>query len=148
MAAADERDEAEWIAIEFAPPASARATGPVRDMAVLYRTNAQSRAFEEAFRRAGIPYRLIGAISFYDRREVKDLLAYLRLVANPADDEAFVRAIAVPKRGLGDASLAHARARPAHQWKKPLLETAADRGPDSPGCGPTCARRSARLRRG
>ena len=52
-------------------------------MAVLYRTNAQSRALEEAFRRAGMPYRLIGAISFYDRREVKDLLAYLRLIANP-----------------------------------------------------------------
>ena len=62
-------------------------------MAVLYRTNSQSRALEEAFRRAGIPYRLVGAISFYERREVKDLLAYLRLVANPADDEAFLRAV-------------------------------------------------------
>ena len=75
-------------------------------MAILYRTNSQSRAFEEAFRRAGIPYRLVGAVSFYDRREVKDLLAYLRLVANPSDDEAFLRAIAVPRRGIGDASLA------------------------------------------
>ena len=75
-------------------------------MAVLYRTNSQSRALEEAFRRAGVPYRLVGAISFYERREVKDLLAYLRLVANPADDEAFLRAIAVPRRGLGETSLA------------------------------------------
>jgi DNA helicase-2/ATP-dependent DNA helicase PcrA len=92
-------------------------------MAVLYRTNAQSRALEEAFRRAGVPYRLIGAISFYERREVKDLLAYLRLIANPADDEAFLRAIAVPRRGLGEASLVVLQEQAA-RWKKPLLETA------------------------
>ncbi|HSR16064.1 MAG TPA: 3'-5' exonuclease, partial [Gemmatimonadales bacterium] len=89
-----------------------------------YRTNAQSRAFEEAFRRSGIPYRLIGAVSFYDRREVKDLLAYLRLVANPADDEAFLRAIAVPKRGIGDASLAVLR-EAASRWGMSLLAAAA-----------------------
>ena len=100
-------------------------------MAVLYRTNSQSRALEEAFRRAGVPYRLIGAISFYERREVKDLLAYLRLVANPRDDEAFLRAVAVPRRGLGETSLA-ALGQPAQQWGKPLLATAAmaDRIPD------------------
>ena len=92
-------------------------------MAVLYRTNSQSRALEEAFRRAGIPYRLIGAISFYERREVKDLLAYLRLLANPADDEAFLRAVAVPRRGLGETSLA-ALERTAAHWSKPLLATA------------------------
>jgi DNA helicase-2/ATP-dependent DNA helicase PcrA len=91
---------------------------------VLYRTNSQSRALEEAFRRAGIPYRLIGAISFYERREVKDLLAYLRLVANPSDDEAFLRAVAVPRRGLGETSLA-ALAQQAQHWSKPLLATAA-----------------------
>ncbi len=107
---------------------------------MLYRTNSQSRALEEAFRRAGIPYRLIGAISFYDRREVKDLLAYLRLIANPADDEAFLRAVAVPRRGLGETSLA-ILGRQAAQWEKSLLETArvADRFRIS---GPTCARRS------
>jgi DNA helicase-2/ATP-dependent DNA helicase PcrA len=101
------------------------------EMAVLYRTNSQSRALEEAFRRAGIPYRLIGAISFYERREVKDLLAYLRLVANPADDEAFLRSVSVPRRGLGETSLA-TLGRQAVQWGKPLLETArvADRVPD------------------
>jgi DNA helicase-2/ATP-dependent DNA helicase PcrA len=100
-------------------------------MAVLYRTNAQSRALEEAFRRAGVPYRLVGAISFYERREVKDLLAYLRLVANPADNEAFLRAVGVPKRGLGETSLATLD-RFASRWGKPLLETAriADRIPD------------------
>jgi DNA helicase-2/ATP-dependent DNA helicase PcrA len=78
-----------------------------------------------------VPYRLVGAISFYERREVKDLLAYLRLVANPSDDEAFLRAVGVPRRGLGDTSLA-ALGRAAAQWSKPLLETAgmADRIPD------------------
>jgi DNA helicase-2/ATP-dependent DNA helicase PcrA len=86
---------------------------------------------EEAFRRAGIPYRLIGAISFYERREVKDLLAYLRLVANPSDDEAFLRAVGVPRRGLGETSLA-VLGQAAAKWGKPLLETArgADRLPD------------------
>ncbi len=121
LAAADERDEAEWLAREL-QRRERDGTG-WQAMAVLYRTNAQSRALEEAFRRAGVPYRIVGAISFYDRREVKDLLAYLRLVANPSDDEAFLRAIAVPRRGIGTASLAelgvHARA-----WSLPLLATA------------------------
>ena len=122
VAAADERDEAEWIVREL--ERRARASDWVYgEMAVLYRTNAQSRAFEEAFRRAGVPYRLVGAISFYERREVKDLLAYLRLVANPADDEAFLRAVSVPRRGLGDSSLA-ALGRAAQQWSQPLLEVA------------------------
>ena len=122
LASADERDEAEWLTQELAKRVRS-GDWLYPDMAILYRTNSQSRAFEEAFRRAGIPYRLIGAISFYDRREVKDLLAYLRLVANPADDEAFLRAIAVPRRGIGDASLAILR-ESATQWQKPLLETA------------------------
>jgi DNA helicase-2/ATP-dependent DNA helicase PcrA len=65
----------------------------------------------------------VGAISFYERREVKDLLAYLRLIANPADDEAFLRAVGVPRRGLGDSSVA-ALGRAAQQWSQPLLETA------------------------
>lgn len=130
LAAADERDEAEWVAREL-ERRSAAADWQYGEMAVLYRTNAQSRAMEEAFRRAGIPYRLIGAISFYERREVKDLLAYLRLIANPAGDEAFLRAIGVPRRGLGETSLA-TLGRTATRWGKPLLETArvADRVPD------------------
>jgi DNA helicase-2/ATP-dependent DNA helicase PcrA len=122
LAAADERDEAEWIVGELDRRA-ASGEWSHEEMAVLYRTNSQSRAFEEAFRRAGIPYRLIGAISFYERREVKDLLAYLRLVANPADDEGFLRAIAVPRRGIGDTSIAGLAAAAA-QWGRPLLETA------------------------
>jgi DNA helicase-2/ATP-dependent DNA helicase PcrA len=130
LAAADERDEAEWVAREL-ERRSAAGDWQYPEMAVLYRTNSQSRALEEAFRRAGIPYRLIGAISFYERREVKDLLAYLRLVANRADDEAFLRSVAVPRRGLGETSLA-TLGRQAAQWGKPLLETArvADRVPD------------------
>jgi DNA helicase II / ATP-dependent DNA helicase PcrA len=130
LAAADERDEAEWIVGELGRRASSGEWAH-EEMAVLYRTNSQSRAFEEAFRRAGIPYRLVGAISFYERREVKDLLAYLRLVANPADDEAFLRAIGVPRRGIGDTSLTALSGAATH-WGKPLLEAArmADRIPD------------------
>jgi DNA helicase-2/ATP-dependent DNA helicase PcrA len=130
VAAADERDEAEWVVRELQKRSSA-GDWQFREMAVLYRTNSQSRALEEAFRRAGVPYRLVGAISFYERREVKDLLAYLRLVSNPADDEAFLRAVSVPRRGLGETSLAALGQAAAH-WKKPLLETAriADRVPD------------------
>ncbi len=125
LAAADERDEAEWVAREL----TARERGGVawHGMAILYRTNAQSRALEDAMRRAGVPYRLVGAVSFYDRREVKDLLAYLRLVANPSDDEAFLRAIGVPRRGIGDASLAELVAQ-ARTWQMPLLAAAARAG--------------------
>jgi DNA helicase-2/ATP-dependent DNA helicase PcrA len=120
VASADERDEAEWVVKEFRTR-QAKGDWTYQEMAVLYRTNSQSRALEEAFRRAGIPYRIIGAISFYDRREVKDLLAYLRLVANPQDDEAFLRAITVPKRGLGESGLA-ILAEAAARWGKSLLD--------------------------
>src|SRR6185369_12131336 len=75
------------------------------DVAVLYRTNAQSRALEEALRRQAVPYRLVGAVRFYDRREIRDVMSYLKLVANPDDDEAFRRSVAVPKRGLGETTL-------------------------------------------
>src|SRR2546430_2351901 len=130
LTAADERDEAEWLAEELARRA-AETDVPHEGMAILYRTNAQSRALEETFRRRGIPYRLVGAVSFYERREVKDLLAYLRLVANPADDEAFLRIVNVPRRGIGEASLAQL-IRTAAQWGKPLLAAVAmaERVPD------------------
>jgi DNA helicase-2/ATP-dependent DNA helicase PcrA len=122
LTAADERDEAEWLAAELARRA-AEADVAYEGMAILYRTNAQSRPLEEAFRFRGIPYRLVGAVSFYERREVKDALAYLRLIANPADDEAFARVVNVPRRGIGDASIAEL-VRTATRWGKPLLETA------------------------
>jgi DNA helicase-2/ATP-dependent DNA helicase PcrA len=122
LTAADERDEAEWIAGELAGLAE-RSDLAYEAMAVLYRTNAQSRSFEEAFRMRGVPYRLVGAVSFYERREVKDLLAYLRLIANPADDQAFARIVNVPRRGVGEASLT-LLAGTARHWGKPLLEAA------------------------
>ena len=100
----DERDEAEFVADDIAERRS-RTTADLRQIAILYRTNAQSRAFEDAMRKRGWPYRLIGAVRFYDRREIRDLMAYLKLIANPADDEAFRRAIGVPRRGLGDATV-------------------------------------------
>src|SRR3989454_452251 len=130
LAAADERDEAEWLAGEVMRRA-AESDVPYEGMAILYRTNAQSRPLEEAFRFRGIPYRLVGAVSFYERREVKDVLAYLRVIANPADDEAFLRIVNVPRRGIGDTSLSQL-VRVAAQWGKPLLETAraADRVAD------------------
>ena len=80
------------------------------DMAVFYRTNAQSRVLEEALVRAGVPYRVFGGVKFYDRREVKDALAYLRALANPDDEVSWKRIANVPKRGVGDTSLAKVEA--------------------------------------
>lgn len=74
------------------------------DFAVLYRTNAQSRIFEESMRREGIPYRIYGGVSFYSRKEIKDIIAYFRLVSNPDDDEALRRIINYPARGIGEAT--------------------------------------------
>jgi DNA helicase-2/ATP-dependent DNA helicase PcrA len=126
LTAADERDEAEWLANEFTRLAADDDIA-YEGMAVLYRTNSQSRPIEEAFRFRRIPYRLVGAVSFYERREVKDLLAYLRLIANPADNAAFMRVVNVPRRGIGDASLA-LLVQAATTWRKPLLEVAAGAG--------------------
>ncbi len=75
------------------------------DYAILYRTNAQSRVFEEAMRKRSIPYRIYGGLSFYQRKEVKDVIAYFRLVVNPNDEEAFKRIINYPARGIGDTTL-------------------------------------------
>jgi len=77
------------------------------DFAILYRTNAQSRSIEEALRKRNLPYRIYAGFSFYDRAEVKDMLAYFRLVINPMDDEAFRRVVNFPARGIGDTSLNH-----------------------------------------
>jgi DNA helicase-2/ATP-dependent DNA helicase PcrA len=76
------------------------------DFAILYRTNAQSRSFEEALRRIGIRYKVVGGLSFYQRKEIKDLIAYMRLAINHNDEEAFKRIINLPKRGIGDATIA------------------------------------------
>ena len=122
VCAADERDEAEWLVREFRDRAR-RGAQAFDELAVLMRTNAQTRAFEEELRRNGVPYRVVGAVSFYERREVKDLLAHLRLVANPDDDAAFRRAVAVPRRGIGEQSL-EVLSRAATQWGWSLARTA------------------------
>jgi DNA helicase-2/ATP-dependent DNA helicase PcrA len=101
----DERDEADFVVGEIMARRNGAAPVQLNDVAVLYRTNAQSRAMEESLRRHAVGYRLIGAVRFYDRREIRDLMAYLKLIANPADDEALRRAIAVPKRGLGETTI-------------------------------------------
>jgi len=99
----DENEEAGWVAQTVR---SLRGQGlDYGDVALFYRTNAQSRVLEDALRRASIPYVIVGGVRFYERREIKDLLAYLRLAVNPSDDVAFRRAIAAPSRGIGKATL-------------------------------------------
>jgi DNA helicase II / ATP-dependent DNA helicase PcrA len=100
----DERDEANRIARTIEEK-KLRQNFSHRDFAVLYRTNYQSRVLEDAFRRRGIPYQLVGGISFYQRKEIKDVTAYLRLLVNPGDDESVLRVINEPARGVGDKSL-------------------------------------------
>jgi len=75
------------------------------ELAILYRTNAQSRIFEESFMRHSIPYRIIGGLKFYDRKEIKDIMGYLRLINNPFDEVSLRRIINVPKRAIGDTTL-------------------------------------------
>ncbi|HET7615229.1 MAG TPA: UvrD-helicase domain-containing protein [Gemmatimonadaceae bacterium] len=104
MSTLDERDEADFV-IEEIKTRRNQENRALSDFAVLYRTNAQSRALEDALRRDAMPYRLVGSVRFYDRREIRDLMAYLKLIANPADEEAFRRAIAVPKRGIGETTV-------------------------------------------
>jgi len=101
----DEQEEAQAVAQE-ALRLVAQGDYRLGDLAVLYRTNAQSRALEEVLLRRGVPYRLIGGLRFYERREVKDVLAYLRLIANPQDTLSFSRVINIPRRKLGEKSLA------------------------------------------
>ena len=83
---------------------------PYGGMVVLYRTNAQSRAIEEEFLKQGLPYSMVGGVKFYDRKEIKDMLAYLRVIQNPADSVSFRRIVNVPRRGIGDTSLGHLQA--------------------------------------
>ncbi len=118
VAALDERDEADFILEEIKARQNRENRG-LNEFAVLYRTNAQSRALEDALRRDAIPYRLVGSVRFYDRREIRDLMAYLKLIANPSDEEAFRRAITVPKRGIGERKISRSRCarRPEKRWQ-------------------------------
>ncbi len=101
----DEVEEARWIA-GVMQDLQRSGSYAFRDMAVLYRTNAQSRALEEGLRRAAIPYVVVGGVRFYERKEVKDVLAYLRLVVNPRDSVSLSRIINTPRRGIGETSVA------------------------------------------
>lgn len=100
----DEAEESQWVAHQIS---SLHERGDLRwsDVAVFYRTNAQSRVLEEQFLRSGIPYRVVGGLRFYDRREVRDALAYLKVVANPTDEVSVKRVLNTPKRGIGDQTV-------------------------------------------
>ena len=102
--AEDDKSEAEYV-VETIRNAVSRSKTPAGNFAVMYRTNAQSRLLEEAFLRVGMPYRLVGAQRFYGRREVKDVIAYLRLAHNPRDEVSLDRVINVPARGVGDKTI-------------------------------------------
>src|SRR5947208_8388388 len=102
--AQDEHDEAAYVAHEIARLTDTEGYS-FSDVAVFYRTNAQSRVIEETLVRAGLPYRVVGGVRFYDRREVKDTLAYLRALVNPDDEVSWRRIVNVPKRGVGDTSV-------------------------------------------
>lgn len=100
----DEKDEANFVARKITSLLATDKIKP-RDIAILYRTNAQSRYFEETFIRSSIPYIIVGGVEFYKRKEIKDLLAYLKLLVNPDDDESFLRIVNFPSRGIGDVSI-------------------------------------------
>ncbi|SCL83244.1 ATP-dependent DNA helicase PcrA [Bacillus cytotoxicus] len=102
--AATEKDEAYFVAKKIRDEVQ-MGNRKYTDFAVLYRTNAQSRMVEEIFLKSNIPYKIVGGIKFYDRKEIKDILAYLRLIANPDDEISFARIINVPKRGIGATSI-------------------------------------------
>src|SRR5680860_1018857 len=97
----DEHDEARFVSEEI-DKLSDEGNAKPGDVAVFYRTNAQSRVFEEVFIRVGMPYRVVGGVRFYERKEVRDALAYLRMLVNPADEISLRRVLNVPKRGIGD----------------------------------------------
>ena len=128
--AENEHDEAAWVAqqvTELTDESTLRAS----DIAVFYRTNAQSRVFEEVFIRVGLPYRVVGGVRFYERREIRDALAYLRAIANPADVVSLRRILNTPRRGIGDRAEAAIEAF-AEREEIPFAD-ALDRAPEAPG---------------
>lgn len=104
----NENEEASYVALQI-KSLMARGNCKYSDFAVLMRVNALSRAFEQEFMKYNIPYRVYGGFRFFERKEIKDLLAYLKLIANPLDDQAFLRSVATPKRGIGDKTLSELR---------------------------------------
>jgi len=107
LRAEDETGEADWIAYDIQEGVRARRFR-CEDCAVLFRSNTQPRVFEQQFRARGLPYVLVGGMSFFDRKEVRDVLAYLRLAANPHDEPSFLRIVNCPPRGVGKSTLAKA----------------------------------------
>ena len=103
--AESEHDEANFVVSQISRLRELNQSMP-GDTAIFYRTNAQSRVFEEVFMRAGIPYKVVGGVRFYERKEIKDFLAYLRVIVNPNDEISMKRIINTPKRGIGDRSIA------------------------------------------
>ena len=125
--AENEHDEAAWVAQQaekYRPP----------DVAVFYRTNAQSRVFEEVFIRVGMPYRVVGGVRFYERREVRDALAYLRVIANPDDLVSLRRILNTPRRGIGDRAQACVDALSQHEGI--TFAAALERADAAPGMNP------------
>jgi DNA helicase-2/ATP-dependent DNA helicase PcrA len=110
----DDRDEGYRIVAKVQEE-SLRKKLDLKDFAVLYRTNAQSRSIEDALRRSGIPYIIVGGVAFYKRKEIKDILAYLSVIVNPADTESVQRIINVPPRGIGDTSVSKLRSAAAEK---------------------------------
>lgn len=123
LEAFDENDEAGWIVDEIETRMRETPGLSYSSTAVLYRTNAQARALEDGFRRAGVPYQVVGSVRFYERREIQDVLGYLRLISNPRDEVAFSRVVNYPRRGIGLTSQQHL-ARWAVEQGLPLLEAA------------------------
>jgi DNA helicase-2/ATP-dependent DNA helicase PcrA len=133
----NEHDEAAFVAEEVDRLTDAGQATPGQ-VAVFYRTNAQSRVFEEVFIRVGLPYRVVGGVRFYERREVRDLLAYLRLIANPADEVSLRRVLNVPKRGIGDRAEDYVAA--FAQRERSTFAEALARPADVPGLAARSAR--------
>jgi DNA helicase-2/ATP-dependent DNA helicase PcrA len=132
-----EHDEAAFVAEEVDRLTDEGEATPGQ-VAVFYRTNAQSRVFEEVFVRAGLPYKVVGGMRFYERREVRDLLAYLRLIANPEDEVSLRRILNVPRRGIG--ARAEACVAVVAQWDKKPFAAALARPADVPGLAPGSVR--------
>ncbi len=105
VSTADETDEARWVVDRIEAMVQEDPSLSLGDVSILYRTNAQSRAMEDAFRRRGVPYQIVGGVRFYERREILEVLAYLRLIANPLDETAFGRVVNYPRRGVGKTTV-------------------------------------------
>jgi DNA helicase II / ATP-dependent DNA helicase PcrA len=126
----NEHDEAAWVAGEIDRLSDTEGVHPT-DVAVFYRTNAQSRVFEEVFIRVGLPYKVVGGVRFYERREVRDMLAYLRLIANTTDVVSLRRILNTPRRGIGDRAEACVEALASRE--RMSFAEALERARDAPG---------------